>query len=50
VSLRCKCDNGQILQREGFWTGYTWRILGDKHKLHITVSEWSYSEADSGAL
>jgi hypothetical protein len=43
VTLRCKRRDGQILHREGFWTGYTWRIIGDKYKLHISIIEWSYN-------
>jgi hypothetical protein len=43
VAMRCEIVNGRISQREGFWTGFTWRIIGDKYKLHISVVEWSYS-------
>ncbi len=43
VTMRCKARDGRISQREGFWTGFTWRIIGDKYKLHIVIVEWSYS-------
>lgn len=39
VTMRCKARDGRISQREGFWTGFTWRIIGDKHKLHIVIVE-----------
>jgi hypothetical protein len=48
VTLRCTGRDGQILQRQGFWTGDTWRIIGDKYKLHIRVVEWSYPPEEGG--
>jgi hypothetical protein len=42
VAIRCSDRNGRTSQREAFWTGRTWRIIGDKHKLHIAIIEWSY--------
>ena len=43
VVVRFKVRNGSIVEREGFWTGYHWRIIGDTYKLHFTVIEWAYS-------
>ena len=42
VEMRCAIGNGGTLQRDGFWTGFTWRVIGDKHKVDTTVIECSY--------
>ena len=47
VAVRYKGHDGQIVNGEGFWTGQTWRILGDALKLHVRAIEWAYTDDES---
>ena len=46
VAVRYLGNMGQIVQREGFWTGYGWRVVGEKYRVPFSVMEWSYLASD----
>ena len=42
VDVHCEGRAGDILILEAFWTGATWRIIGNKHGLrHLRVTMWA---------
>ena len=47
VVLRYQGCTGRIVEREGFWTGYAWRVIGEKYRVPFAVTEWSYLPAES---
>jgi len=42
VALRYMSGMNRIVEREGFWTGYGWRVIGEKYRVPFAVTEWSY--------
>ena len=41
VIARCAV-NGTVQERNAFWTGSAWRVVGDKHRYNLSVIEWDY--------
>lgn len=42
VAVRYLSSMGRIVQCEGFWTGCGWRVIGEKYRVPVAVTEWSY--------
>jgi hypothetical protein len=45
VTLQCESQLGYVLEIEAFWTGFTWRIIGNKHGLDShEIRRWAYKD------
>lgn len=42
VAVRYLGGLGGIVECEGFWTGYGWRVVGERYKVPYAITEWSY--------
>ena len=47
VAVRYLGGMGRSVQCEGFWTGYGWRVIGEKYRVPFDVTEWSYLSSET---